>query len=73
MIMKKLELTQMENLQGGQNTKYKVDQAPPGNGGGGSGLGCSDALALGGIVLGATGFSPLGWVGFAGLMLMCDN
>ena len=29
------------------------------------------ALSLGGIVLGATGFSPLGWVGFAGLMLIC--
>lgn len=52
--MKKLELNQMENLEGGKA------------------LPCSDAIGLGGIVLGATGFSPLGWVGFAALMLACE-
>jgi hypothetical protein len=67
--MKKLELNQMENLLGGQ--KQKLKNADDGSSGGGSSLSCSDALSLGGIVLGATGFSPLGWVGFAGLMLIC--
>lgn len=65
--MKKLELDQMKNLIGGQ--KQKLMSA---DNDGGIRLGCSDALALGGIVLGATAFSPLGWVGFTGLMLMCD-
>ncbi|MEA9413547.1 hypothetical protein [Flavobacterium sp. PL02] len=66
--MKKLELNQMEILLGGQIKPKRYDD----DSGGGSSLSCTDALGLGAIVLGATGFSPLGWVGFAGLMLMCD-
>jgi hypothetical protein len=51
--MKKMELNQMENLNGGK-------------------LKCSDAISLSGVVLVATGATPLGWMGVAALMLMCE-
>jgi hypothetical protein len=53
--MKKLELNQMENLEGGAWV-----------------LNCSDALALGGMVL-VISTGPIGWMGVAGLMLACKS
>ena len=35
-------------------------------------LKCSDAISLSGVVLVATGSTPLGWMGVATLMLICE-
>ncbi|MBL0736649.1 hypothetical protein JI750_07130 [Flavobacterium sp. GN10] len=59
--MKKLELNQMENLQGGTQVVYH----PPQEGGGGGGIDCGIGLA--GLALGIVGAAFIVTTGGAGL------